>query len=51
MYARLQERTPALMNRRGLIMFYDNAWPYVERMTLQKLKELGYETLPIPPIL
>ncbi|KAF2348386.1 hypothetical protein FHG87_020859 [Trinorchestia longiramus] len=49
MHARLSEKRPALVNRRGPILLYDNARPHVARMTVQKLTELGYETLPHPP--
>ncbi|KAF2356735.1 Transposase type 1 [Trinorchestia longiramus] len=49
MHARLSEKRPALVNRRGPILFHDNARPHVARMTVQKLTELGYETLPHPP--
>ncbi|KAF2349194.1 Transposase type 1 [Trinorchestia longiramus] len=49
MHARLSEKRPALVNRRGPILLYDNVRPHVARMTVQKLTELGYETLPHPP--
>ncbi|KAF2353489.1 Transposase type 1 [Trinorchestia longiramus] len=49
MHARLSEKRPALVNRRGPIFLHDNARPHVARMTVQKLTELGYETLPHPP--
>lgn len=39
----------ALINKRGLILFHDNARPHVAHMTVQKLNELGYETLPYLP--
>ncbi|KAF2350504.1 Transposase type 1 [Trinorchestia longiramus] len=48
MHARLSEKRPALVNRRGPILLHDNARPHVARMTVQKLTELGYETLPHP---
>ncbi|KAF2348287.1 Transposase type 1 [Trinorchestia longiramus] len=48
MHARLSEKRPALVNRRGPILLLDNARPRVARMTIQKLTELGYETLPHP---
>ncbi|KAF2360082.1 hypothetical protein FHG87_009162 [Trinorchestia longiramus] len=49
MHARLSEKRPALVNRRGPILLHDNARPHVARMTVQKLTELGYETLPHHP--
>ncbi|KAF2356502.1 Transposase type 1 [Trinorchestia longiramus] len=49
MHARLSEKRPALVNRRGPILLHDNARPHVARMTVQKLTELEYETLPQPP--
>ncbi|KAF2350509.1 Transposase type 1 [Trinorchestia longiramus] len=49
MHARLSEKRPALVNRRGPILLHDNARPHVARMIVQKLTELGYETLPHPP--
>ncbi|KAF2346797.1 hypothetical protein FHG87_022446 [Trinorchestia longiramus] len=49
MHARLSEKRPALVNRRGPILLHDNAQPHVAKMTVQKLTELGYETLPHPP--
>ncbi|KAF2348823.1 hypothetical protein FHG87_020422 [Trinorchestia longiramus] len=49
MHARLSQKRPALVNRRGLILLHDHTRPHVARMTVPKLTELGYETLPHPP--
>ena len=38
-----------LVNQQGPNLFHDNARSHVTRMTLQKLTDLGYETLPHPP--
>ncbi|KAF2368840.1 hypothetical protein FHG87_000395 [Trinorchestia longiramus] len=40
---------PASVNRRDPILLYDNTCPHAARMTLQKLTDLGYETLLHPP--
>ena len=40
---------PASVNRKGLIILYDNAWPHITQPTLQKLNKLGYEVLPHQP--
>ena len=40
---------PALVNRKGLIILYDNAWQHITQPTLQKLNKLGYEVLPHQP--
>uniref|UniRef100_A0A0N5CAF0 HTH_48 domain-containing protein n=1 Tax=Strongyloides papillosus TaxID=174720 RepID=A0A0N5CAF0_STREA len=49
MNQKLSVLKPALVNRRGPILLHDNAKPHVLRITVQKLTELGYETLPHPP--
>ena len=49
MHQKLQMNQPALVNRKGPILLQDNARPHVSRKTLQKLNEMGYETLPHSP--
>jgi len=39
----------ALINRKDSILFHDNARPHVAQSMLQKLNDLGYETLLHPP--
>ena len=40
---------PALVNRKGPALLYDNAWPHAVQPVLQKLSELGHEVLPHLP--
>jgi histone-lysine N-methyltransferase SETMAR len=48
-HQKLSQKQPALVNRQGPILLHDNARPHASQMTLQKLNELAYETLPHPP--
>ena len=36
------------MNWHGPVLLYDNSQPDLAKLTLQKVEELGYETLPHP---
>src|SRR3569832_641696 len=49
MHEKLHEKEPALVNRRGRLLLYDNTRPHVSQMTQQKLKQLNIEVLPHPP--
>ena len=45
---KLQGLQPALINRKGPVLLYDNARLHVTQPMLQKLKELGCDVLPHP---
>ena len=42
-------KMPAVANRKGVIFHQDNARPHTAKMTLEVIKELGWELLPHPP--
>ncbi|KOC69110.1 Histone-lysine N-methyltransferase SETMAR [Habropoda laboriosa] len=49
MHQKLSVIRPALVNRKGPILSHDNDRPHVSLITVQKLNDLGYETLQHPP--
>ncbi|KOC63620.1 Histone-lysine N-methyltransferase SETMAR [Habropoda laboriosa] len=49
MHKKLKDLCPILVNLKGPILSHDNVRPHVSQITVQKLNELGYETLPHPP--
>ncbi|KAE9416139.1 hypothetical protein Angca_007679, partial [Angiostrongylus cantonensis] len=49
MHQKLRTEQPALVNRKGPMLLHDNAKPHFSQMTLRKLNEMHYETLPHPP--
>ena len=48
-HVHLSKMRSAMCNRRGPILLHDNVWLHVNRMTWQKLLNLGYEILPHTP--
>lgn len=47
--AKLAEKRPALLNRRGVLFHQDNARPHVSASTILKLNSLGWELMVHPP--
>ena len=45
----IDQKRPALANRRGIVFHQDNARPHTSIVTRQKLRELGWEVLMHPP--
>ena len=45
----IDQKRPALANRKGVVFHHDNARPHTARITLNKLSEFGWELLPQPP--
>lgn len=45
----LQQKRPALVNRKGVVFLHDNATPHTSLATRQKLLELDWEVLSHPP--
>ena len=48
-HQKLQEKRPAVVNRRGVVYHHDNARPHVSKHTLGVIAELGWTTIPHPP--
>uniref|UniRef100_A0A0K2UG07 Histonelysine Nmethyltransferase SETMARlike [Ceratitis capitata] n=1 Tax=Lepeophtheirus salmonis TaxID=72036 RepID=A0A0K2UG07_LEPSM len=45
----IEQKRPALVNGKGIMIHLDNARPHTSFMTRQKLRELGWEVLMHPP--
>uniref|UniRef100_A0A0N5BEE2 Histone-lysine N-methyltransferase SETMAR n=1 Tax=Strongyloides papillosus TaxID=174720 RepID=A0A0N5BEE2_STREA len=48
MHQKLSQKVSALVNRKEPILLNNNAKPHILKRTVQKPRELGYETLPHP---
>ena len=48
MHLKFKNKQPELVKRKGAILLHDNARSHVARLSLQKLNQLGYETLSHP---
>jgi [histone H3]-lysine36 N-dimethyltransferase SETMAR len=44
----ISEKRPFLLNRKGVILQHDNASSHTAKVTLQKIRELGWEVIPHP---
>ena len=44
----IAEKRPGLLNRKGVILHHDNAPAHTAKVTLQKIRELGWEVIPHP---
>ena len=49
LHRKLQHLQPALVNRKGPILFHDNAQLHIAQPRLQKLNKLGYEVCLLLP--
>lgn len=49
MHHKLKSMCAALVNRKHPIILHDNARPHIAKISLKKLNDLGFESLPHPP--
>lgn len=47
--AKIEEKLPAIANRKGVMLHQDNARPHTSKKTLHKIKDFGWDLLPHPP--
>ena len=47
--AALVTKRPALVNRKGVVFHQDNAKPHKAKMTIDKIRGMGWEVIPHPP--